>query len=92
MLKCEKEEGIFMINLNYLKSALMIFVCAGVFTTSTICVEQVFAQTNSAAQVQTQTLTVKPLDIVNSPKAYLNKNIVMNAKFDKFSTLGLDYK
>ncbi len=29
---------------------------------------------------------------MNNPKAYLNQTVVMNAKFDKFSTLGLDYK
>ena len=32
------------------------------------------------------------LDIVNNPKVYLNKKIKLTAKFDKFSTLGLDYK
>lgn len=37
-------------------------------------------------------ITVKPLDIVANPAQYLNKNIIMNAVFDKFSTLGLDYK
>ena len=36
--------------------------------------------------------TVKSLDVVRNPKLYLNKVIVMNATFDKFSTLGLDYK
>ena len=39
-----------------------------------------------------QILCVKPLDIVANPKAYLNKNIKMDATFDKFSTLGLDYQ
>ena len=44
-------------------------------------------------QVQTsQGIYVKPLTVVNSPQTYLNKTIIMNAKFDKFSTLGLDYK
>ncbi len=37
-------------------------------------------------------IAVKPLDIVAKPTQYLNKNIVMDAVFDKFSTLGLDYK
>lgn len=35
---------------------------------------------------------VNPLDIVKDPEKYLNKEIVMNAAFDKFSVLGLDYK
>lgn len=34
----------------------------------------------------------KPLDVVASPEKYLNKEIYMNATFDKFSILGLDYK
>jgi hypothetical protein len=31
------------------------------------------------------------LDIVANPYKYLNRNVKINAKFDKFSTLGLDY-
>ncbi len=34
----------------------------------------------------------KSLDIVANPTKYLNKRVKINAKFDKFSTLGLDYK
>ncbi len=36
-------------------------------------------------------IQVKPLDVVAYPQAYLNQNIEMQAIFDKFSTLGLDY-
>ena len=32
------------------------------------------------------------LDIVANPSKYLNKNVKFKATFDKFSTLGLDYK
>lgn len=32
------------------------------------------------------------LDIVNNPTLYLNKKVKFKADFDKFSTLGLDYK
>lgn len=35
---------------------------------------------------------VNPLDIVARPNFYLNKTVKIKAKFDKFSTLGLDYK
>ena len=35
---------------------------------------------------------VKPLDVVANPDMYLNKKIKFRAAFDKFSTLGLDYK
>ena len=35
---------------------------------------------------------VNPLDVVARPNFYLNKNIKVTGKFDKFSTLGLDYE
>lgn len=35
---------------------------------------------------------VNPLDVVARPAFYLNKNINVVGKFDKFSTLGLDYE
>ena len=41
---------------------------------------------------QQSAITVSPLDVVKTPQKYLNKTIIMNATFDKFSTLGLDYK
>lgn len=41
--------------------------------------------------VVTTEATVNPLVVVSNPNAYLNKTIKMNARFDKFSTLGLDY-
>lgn len=37
-------------------------------------------------------IAANPLDVVARPNFYLNKNIKIKAKFDKFSTLGLDYK
>lgn len=33
-----------------------------------------------------------PISVVNNPNSYLNKKITVSARFDKFSTLGLDYK
>lgn len=42
---------------------------------------------NSAVQYT----TVNALDVVASPFKYLHRNIRIRAKFDKFSTLGLDY-
>ena len=78
----------------YLKSILIALFCITTLTTSSICIEKVIAQPTSTPvqQSQTQQFCVKPLDIVNSPKSYINKTVIMNAKFDKFSTLGLDYK
>lgn len=40
----------------------------------------------------TSYVSVCPLDVVANPGAYLGKNIKMKATFDKFATLGLDYK
>ena len=37
-------------------------------------------------------LNTSPLEIVANPTKFLHKNFIMDAKFDKFSTLGLDYK
>lgn len=36
--------------------------------------------------------TVNPLAVVKNPHGYLNKKINIQARFDKFATLGLDYK
>jgi len=36
-------------------------------------------------------LQVDPLELVERPAFYLNKYVKIKAKFDKFSTLGLDY-
>ncbi len=51
---------------------------------------------NTTSSVQQQAvqnyMTANPLDVVARPNFYLNKNIKIKAKFDKFSTLGLDYK
>lgn len=60
---------------------------------------------NVAAQAPVQTVTkpavqhtvpltnlVNPVDVVKNPSAYLNKKINVSARFDKFATLGLDYK
>ena len=37
-------------------------------------------------------MTVNPVEMVNFPSRYMNKNVKFRAKFDKFATLGLDYK
>ena len=53
---------------------------------------------NTPQKTKTQKTTEinKPIDttslsIVNNPSKYLNKKVKMQATFDKFSTLGLDY-
>lgn len=42
-------------------------------------------------QAQIEYVLVNPLDVVANPYRYLRRNIKIKAKFDKFSTLGLDY-
>lgn len=79
----------------YLKSAFIIAVCTLALTTSNICTELAIAEpvtTVQQAEVVADNQKATPLAIVASPKNYLNKNVTFNAKFDKFSTLGLDYK
>ena len=49
---------------------------------------QVPAQQQTNATIYLQ---VNALDMVASPSKYLNKNVKVKGKFDKFSTLGLDY-
>ena len=44
------------------------------------------------ANVQKNYVQVSPLAIVAQPKFYVGKNVKFKAKFDKFATLGLDYK
>ena len=81
--------------MKYIKVILLICLTFGLTTTN---VYNVKAETPAdkkpvSQQVQTsQGIYVKPLTVVNSPQTYLNKTIIMDAKFDKFSTLGLDYK
>lgn len=77
----------------YIKSIMLIGLCTVALTTSSICFDKVSAEpAKTAVAAQTQTIQVSPIAVVNSPKMYLNKQIVMFAKFDKFATLGLDYK
>lgn len=81
---------------NYIKTILTISLCAILFTGSSVYTDKAVAKpavavTSATSAVNEQT-PVNPLDVVNTPGTYLNKKIVMNAKFDKFSTLGLDYK
>ncbi len=40
---------------------------------------------------QVEYIDVNPLNIVANPSKYLRRNVRIKAKFDKFSTLGLDY-
>ena len=55
---------------------------------------QVNATSVGGTAVQTsaaQYISVNPLSVVAAPSRYLYKSIKIQGKFDKFSTLGLDY-
>ena len=47
-------------------------------------------QTTSAQQVIY--VDISALELVKNPTKYLDKNVKINATFDKFTNLGLDYK
>lgn len=88
-----------MSDFKYIKTGLLVLVSSIILTTSNLATDIATAQpavapvSNSATAVAVKTDgLIKPLDIVNNPKAFLNKNVTMSARFDKFSTLGLDYK
>ena len=81
--------------INYIKMLFAAVILSLVFTTNKINSNFVSAEPGAvqSASVSTGTSSaVSPLAIVNSPRLYLHKRVTMNAKFDKFSTLGLDYK
>ena len=81
--------------LKYMKSISLVILSAGILTTSAICVEKVSANpapVQTATQQALNVVSVSPLTVVANPSRYLNKTVLMKAKFDKFSTLGLDYK
>ena len=70
---------------------LIITVMAGL-----ILAPQGFSETpqslpKPATQVAQSFDITKSLDIVANPAKYLNKYVTVKGKFDKFSTLGLDY-
>lgn len=70
----------------------MVFFC-GVINVDLSSNLSAYANTTKyTKEAKKDILLVKALDVVNSPQRYLNKTIVMDVNFDKFSTLGLDYK
>lgn len=46
----------------------------------------------AAVQPVEKAAQTSPLELVANPNKFLNKKIIMDGKFDKFTTLGLDYK
>ncbi|MDD3150406.1 MAG: hypothetical protein PHV68_06190 [Candidatus Gastranaerophilales bacterium] len=76
-----------------MKKKILVAIFALIFSVNMA----VFAQTKAPVEkpvsaVASVSETINPLDLVNNPKNYLNRQIKIKADFDKFSTLGLDYK
>ena len=63
---------------------------------SLVIAPQTFAESvslpTSVQQVAQAQVLTNSLDVVANPAKYLNKYVTIKGKFDKFSTLGLDYK
>lgn len=80
---------------NKIKSLILILaVAAGlnVYAVTQQIPSRTVVTANGVRQADCAYALVNPLDVVARPNFYLNKNIKIKAKFDKFSTLGLDYK
>ena len=69
------------------------FLKVATYTTnlSAYCATPAKAPTKTQAQ-QAQIINTTSLAVVQNPNKYLNKTVKIQATFDKFSTLGLDYK
>ena len=93
--------------INILTIAIILLFCLGGISSSSLMAatskapvkENTAVQSNktttptaNSAAVQNTYTPANPLNIVKNPNAYLNKRVKITAKFDKFSSLGLDYK
>ena len=80
-----------------MKKTKIIILAIAIATSVGIITPNFYPQTKAAPAVstptapQTQYLNVNPLEVVSNPYKYAKRNIRIKAKFDKFSTLGLDY-
>lgn len=75
---------------NYKVLIMTLLVSLGIGL-GTICTYSQTATVSAPVSAQVQYTDVNALDVVAYPSRYLNRNIRIRAKFDKFSTLGLDY-
>lgn len=60
--------------------------------TQTTAVVGASTQTQNHSDINKGYMQVSPVEVVKNPGFYINKKIKFQAKFDKFSTLGLDYQ
>lgn len=68
--------------------SLTLFIAAFCISTNSFAAP---ANTQKPQQTQQKIINTTSLNIVASPNKYLNKTVKMQATFDKFSALGLDY-
>ena len=84
-----------MFNTKYIKSLFLVMILSIILTGSNFYSNKVIADPVSQS-ITTPALNsnqyISAHTIINFPKAYLNKTVQIKGKFDKFSTLGLDYK
>lgn len=87
-----------MVRKNKIFSILFASILALNVSVSSLSAFSAVEEAGKAKTVHSQTAEVKdyksvdPLDLVANPQKYLNKPILIDADFDKFSVLGLDYK
>lgn len=80
-----------------MKKLQILFLAIAISTGIGISTKTFYSQVKAAPVISTpsapqaQYLTVNPLELVSNPYKYSKRNIQFKAKFDKFSTLGLDY-
>lgn len=75
------------------KLKVLIIAVAATLTFSTQAFTQNAVTTPASVNQQiNMATTVNALDMVASPSRYLKKYVTVKGKFDKFSTLGLDYE
>lgn len=99
MLQCVCIEELNMKRTN--KYIILLLLILGIAVQAPAFSAPAVLETKPAAEVQTKTapavvvpanaMQVTPLALVANPNSFLNKTVVMTAKFDKFSTVGLDY-
>jgi len=77
-------------NYKIITFALILTMFAG-FSTAYEAYSQPAAVVSTPSAPQAQYIEVNALEIVSNPYKYLNRNVKVKGKFDKFSTLGLDY-
>ncbi len=78
-------------NIRIITLALLVSMVTGLAVNKTVTQAAVSTVVSAPIQQAVQYTSANPLDIVANPYRFLNKNIKIKAKFDKFSTLGLDY-